>query len=136
MARSFFEEGLRFECQPNCGACCAQPGDVFVNRDEIRRLAAFKELSTNQFRRQFVVRDHGVFRLKEREDGGCIFLSSESKCTVYEVRPQQCRTYPFWPEFLSSRQAWDWEAIKCPGIGQGELIPASAIRRLRENSKE
>ena len=31
----------------------------------------------------------------------CIFLSQDGRqCTIYEVRPQQCRTYPYWPRYI------------------------------------
>ena len=30
----------------------------------------------------------------------CIFLGQDGRqCPLYEVRPQQCRTYPYWPRF-------------------------------------
>ena len=36
-------------------------------------------------------------------------------CTVYPVRPLQCRTWPFWPENLSSKQSWDHAASAVMG---------------------
>ena len=48
---------------------------------------------------------------------------------VYPVRPLQCRTYPFWPEVLASRQAWQREARRCEGINRGRAVPAGRIRR-------
>ena len=51
-----------------------------------------------------------------------------ARCTVYEARPSQCGTFPFWPENLKSRADWDELGTFCPGIGQGDLIPLHAIR--------
>ena len=60
--------------------------------------------------------------------GRCVFLSPDNRCRIYAVRPLQCRTYPYWPETLSSRAAWRREARRCEGIGQGEVIPLARVR--------
>ena len=134
MPDEFYNGGLRFQCQPGCGACCNQPGDVYVSAVEISRLSTFMQLPASQFRKRYLRRVHGKYSLIDREKGGCIFLSEDLKCTVYEARPHQCRTYPFWPRVLSSALAWQLEGIKCPGIDKGEVIPASEIKRLKEMS--
>jgi Fe-S-cluster containining protein len=40
-------------------------------------------------------------------------------CSVYDVRPLQCRTWPFWDGLLSSKKAWDEAGKRCHGINQG-----------------
>ena len=49
--------------------------------------------------------------LKQKsKDQSCVFLDSDTnQCTIYEARPLQCSTYPFWPRFMSSSQAWNGE---------------------------
>eukprot|EP00613_Pedinella_sp_CCMP2098_P066871 CAMPEP_0171980084 /NCGR_PEP_ID=MMETSP0993-20121228/259757_1 /TAXON_ID=483369 /ORGANISM="non described non described, Strain CCMP2098" /LENGTH=393 /DNA_ID=CAMNT_0012632261 /DNA_START=51 /DNA_END=1232 /DNA_ORIENTATION=- len=42
---------------------------------------------------------------------GCVFLDPLGKCSIYEVRPLQCRTYPFWPSLLEDAEAWSAEAV-------------------------
>jgi len=91
-----------------------------------------------QFRKRYLRRVHGRYSLIDKPSGheplsgGCIFLGEDLKCTVYEARPDQCRTYPFWPHLLASQLSWEWESLKCPGIGKGNLIPASEIKRVRD----
>lgn len=57
----------------------------------------------------------GWARLKSRRgpdgvsDGACIFLNSANQCSIYEARPLQCRTYPYWPRVIKSRASWDEE---------------------------
>ena len=62
--------------------------------------------------------------------------TGKTGCSIYADRPAQCRTWPFWPENLTSRSTW--EAVKrrtpCPGMGNGTLIPVDRIRILREES--
>ncbi len=132
MAEEFFNDGLRFACQPNCGACCSQKGEVFVAGPEIHRLATFLRLPQPEFRKRYLRKMHGKQALIDNANGGCIFLSSDLKCTVYEARPEQCRTYPFWPQILRDKLSWEWESLKCPGIGKGEIIPVVQIRKYQD----
>jgi hypothetical protein len=46
---------------------------------------------------------------------------------VYEDRPRQCRTWPFWRINLASREDWAGAAAGCPGMDRGELHPAERI---------
>lgn len=56
--------------------------------------------------------DKSWLRLKSRPpvpgEGGdaCIFLGEDNRCTIYEARPLQCRTYPYWPRMMMSRDEW------------------------------
>ena len=61
-----------------------------------------------------------------------MFYEAGRGCTVYPVRPRQCRTWPFWASNVASRAAWERTKKSCPGAGQGDLISAEEItRRLR-----
>jgi uncharacterized protein len=74
--------------------------------------------------------------LKERETSlgyDCIFLDRETVpgkavCGVYESRPSQCRTWPFWPENLRSPEAWARAGTKCPGLNEGKLHPVRVVQ--------
>ena len=76
--------------------------------------------------------------LIEKQKYDCVFLES-GKCSVYQARPIQCRTYPFWEEILKSEKAWNEEAAYCPGIGKGNIIPpekaAEALLLARSNTR-
>jgi Fe-S-cluster containining protein len=66
----------------------------------------------------------------------CIFLRSVGgarQCAIYPVRPAQCRSWPFWPENLSSPEAWNRAALRCPGINRGRLHTCTEIERIRED---
>src|SRR6185437_3307857 len=93
----WYKEGLRFECT-QCGDCCTgAPGYVWVNRQEIEQLAALVGLDTADFEKRYV-RTVGVRKtLVEFDNGDCVFFDGKSrKCTVYDARPRQCRSWPFW----------------------------------------
>jgi Fe-S-cluster containining protein len=53
---------------------------------------------------------------------------------VYEDRPAQCRTWPFWMSIVASRQSWEVAGRTCPGINTGPLIPPERIRILRDTT--
>lgn len=124
----WYADGLRFNCT-GCGDCCTGgPGYVWVNQAEINALAARLNLPVAEFEKRFV-RQVGLRRtLKERKNYDCVFLDGESrKCTVYEDRPRQCRTWPFWNSNLKSPEAWQQTCEVCPGSGQGKLYSIDVI---------
>ena len=60
------------------------------------------------------------------------FYDRKKGCTVYPVRPPQCRTWPFWESNVATPEAWRRACAACPGSGRGELIAAEEItRRLK-----
>lgn len=124
--------GLEFRCT-GCGHCCTGgPGYVWVTRDDIETLARGKGLDRDAFARRYVRRVERHYSLTERPDGSCVFLDeAKERCTVYDARPTQCRTYPFWPHIVDSRAAWEHEAAACPGIGEPTVVPPDEIARLR-----
>jgi hypothetical protein len=40
-----------------------------------------------------VSKKHGVKILKKKKDKSCIYLGKDGKCTVWEIRPKECRDY-------------------------------------------
>ncbi len=91
-------------------------------------------IPTARFTREYCVEKDGHYHLRESKDRKeCMFLDGK-KCSAYEGRPSQCRTWPFWPENMSPR-AWQKEvASYCPGVGKGKVVTADEIReRLRES---
>ena len=47
----------------------------------------------------------------KRKEGACIFLDPVGKCGIYDVRPVQCSTYPFWPSLVESSEDWLEESV-------------------------
>ena len=69
--------------------------------------------------------------LKEKHGFDCIFW--ENGCIVYENRPIQCRSFPFWESSL--RSAESWKALSCPGIGSGTLHTREQIDNCLDQQK-
>ncbi len=126
----WFKDGLRFNCT-QCGNCCTgAPGFVWVNQAEIQQLAATLELDVAEFERRFV-RQVGIRKsLIEYENGDCVFFNNVTRrCTVYNARPRQCRTWPFWDSNIRTPDAWRQTCEVCPGSGQGNLVPVEEVLR-------
>ncbi len=124
----WYAEGLRFECT-QCGDCCSgAEGYVWVNQAEIDSMAERVGLTPLDFEKSYVKRV-GVRRsLKERQIGDCVLLDEETrKCTAYEQRPRQCKTWPFWDSNLRSKKAWEEAAEACPGCNKGTVVPLETI---------
>jgi Fe-S-cluster containining protein len=130
VSEPWYADGLRFACT-RCGHCCTgAPGFVWVNDDEVRALAVFRGEPVEEVLGLYTRREGGTRRsLKEKANGDCVFYDREKGCTVYPVRPRQCRTWPFWECNAHSPAAWAAAAADCPGMNQGELIPAEEITR-------
>ena len=136
------EVGLRFECSL-CGNCCTgSPGYVLVSDAEIDRMALRLGLSDADFRDRFThqIREGTSLREVKTEFGhDCVFLDrttipGKAICGVYEDRPDQCQTWPFWKSNLKNHRAWFIAGRSCPGIDQGTLIPPEQIRILRDRT--
>jgi Fe-S-cluster containining protein len=67
--------------------------------------------------------------LKEKANYDCVFW--KDGCTVYDARPLQCKTFPFWQSNLDSAASWKSAAKDCPGIDCGRLYSAEEISRLQ-----
>jgi hypothetical protein len=121
MEDCFYKEGLDFKCQ-RCSSCCTKdPGFVFLSRNDLTRLAASLGLEEVVFRTSYcrsINTGTGIkLSLNEKSNYDCIFWC-DGGCAVYEARPFQCRSYPFWAAFLESASSWENLKETCPGVGK------------------
>ena len=94
-------------------------------------MRAHLSVDENTFRRRFVTLRWGRPSFVERPNGDCIFYrADEARCSVYLVRPSQCRLFPFWPEVMRSEAGWASYARSCPGMNDGRLYSAREIEAL------
>jgi Fe-S-cluster containining protein len=128
--KSFYSGGLCFECQGS-GNCCRSRDEycyVYLDKVDRQRLAKHLGLSLRQFTTQYCKKTEGHYHLKDIAHD-CRFLK-DKRCTVYEARPSQCRTWPFWPS-LMNRLSWESDVMKtCPGAGKGRRYSAQEIQDI------
>ena len=130
----FFDQGIHFECQ-QCGACCTgDPGIIYVDTDEVPRIAEYLSVEISLFIEKYLYPFRAGYSIKERSDGRCFFY--DDGCTIYPVRPYQCKTYPFWFENLRSVKKWRRLSKECPGIGCGPLYSKEKILEIVQSTMD
>ena len=132
MEQPWYRDGLRFRCT-RCGDCCTgEPGHVWVNAEELAAIAEHRGEPVEEVVARFTrVAERGR-TLREKANGDCVFFERGVGCTVYPVRPRQCRTWPFWESNVATPEDWERTCGVCPGSGKGDLISAEEItRRVR-----
>ena len=132
--------GLHFECV-QCGNCCSGPaeGYIWVSRPEIELIADFLKMPVKQLRQKYLKRSGLCATILEQKNSkDCVFLQKANQqrtCMIYPVRPNQCRTWPFWPENLANPDGWDRAARRCGGINRGKGYNFEEIEKIRKQKK-
>lgn len=128
---SWYKDGLKFKCT-GCGGCCTgEPGYVWVNREEMETMAARLGITLEKFIQTYTRQIFGRYSLREnRVTYDCVFLKGK-ECAVYEARPLQCRTFPWWKENLESPVTWEETKRRCEGIDHPEapLVSLNVIEQ-------
>jgi len=99
-------------CEGNC--CIGESGYIWVSPKEIEEISKFLNIDTEFFKQNFLIKVGYKYSIKERpyKNGfACIFFNNG--CTIYPVRPKQCRTFPFWDYYKDKIEELKKE---CPGI--------------------
>jgi Fe-S-cluster containining protein len=153
--QSWYSGGLNFTCT-QCGNCCTGgPGYVWISGREIVRLARHLQLTPAQVVERYCRKVNGRFSLNERRNArgeyDCVFMTTEPvrpapadssghdtavvqtrrSCSIYAVRPLQCRTWPFWTSVVRTPEAWRAAGKTCHGINRGEHFSHERIESLR-----
>jgi Fe-S-cluster containining protein len=125
---------------------------VFLNDNEINQISKYLQISTDHFisyytdliydikeednhseevLRYITLKSKGYDAKQHQQQNRCIFLSSSSehinKCSIYEVRPTQCRTYPYWPQHMIGRAEWLSESLNCEGM---KVVDSEKLNQL------
>lgn len=130
----YARDGLRFRCTA-CGACCRRPGEVHLSVEEANRIAARilgdDASAASLLGELWVETPEGGLRIDVDDGEACPLLGEDDRCSVHDIKPLQCATYPFWNEVVASRWTWRREAFACEGIrDDGDRYAASAVADL------
>ena len=103
-------------CEGNC--CIGESGYIWINKAEIEKLACNLNLTVQEVGLQYLRKVGYKYSIQEKKLGegnyACVFFDLEKKCcSVYDARPKQCRTFPFWDYFKNNEQEVYEE---CPAI--------------------
>ena len=103
------------QCRGQC--CRGESGSVHVNEQELRTLADYLQINIVDFINTCLIRKANRLTIREKrteKESVCLFFDTDnSRCSVYAVRPVQCRTFPFWEYFKKHPSL---AAAECPGV--------------------
>lgn len=74
-----------------CANCCKTTSPIFTNKD-VDRIAKHLQMKSSEFEHKYLIRDDEYDLVLT--ESPCIFLASDNKCTIYDVRPRACAEYP------------------------------------------
>lgn len=106
-----------FECA-GCGQCCYGEGGIIVAEGEASRIAGFLGIDEREFFSRYCETRNGKTYVTCGPDRWCIFFDRVRKCLIHRVKPARCALWPFFPEILRSRHAWEMAKEGCPGISR------------------
>ena len=110
-----FDSSACNTCEGRC--CTGESGYIYVTKDEIKAIAEVLNLDINELRVKYLFKKgykYSIQELKYNDSYECVFYDRESNgCKIYDARPSQCKTFPFW-DYYKSRV--DELKEECPGI--------------------
>ena len=124
MSNLIKKEGFPYAFEPSgcdtcAGNCCiGESGYIWITIQEINFLAKHLNITLEEVRTRYLNKKGYKYSIKEvklaEDNYACVFFNLEKKqCTIYEARPIQCRTFPFWDYFKENTE----EVYKeCPAI--------------------
>lgn len=119
-----------FECKM-CGACCHGEGGIFLEADEVARMADFLGLTPEAFLSMRCEMRNRRISVRTGPEGYCIFHDKKKQCLVHPVKPLSCSRWPFYPALLEDEENWEMAKEACPGLN-----PDASFQDLQRQSKE
>ena len=98
-------EGIfSFACHPgvSCFNKCCHEIDVILTPVDILKMKTALNIRSDEFLKKYTtlqtLKDTGIplvkLLMRENSNGACIFLDGSKGCSIYQNRPQVCRSYP------------------------------------------
>ena len=105
-------------CETCEGKCCTgESGYIYVSKNEIEKISQLLNLSVNDFGVKYLFKKGYKYSIKEikiEDSYECVFYDrATNSCKIYESRPNQCATFPFWDYYKTRVEELKEE---CPGI--------------------
>lgn len=122
---------LKFRCIRCAVFCCKLGGPVVTVRDLVRLRAIIPRV--DRMTETAYVGAVRVKVLRSKRRGECALLSEDTpnryRCSVYEFRPDACRTYPF--KLIRSGNRVSVMVLPCRGLSyeKGHLVDAGLVSR-------
>ncbi|WP_320034443.1 YkgJ family cysteine cluster protein [Campylobacterota bacterium DY0563] len=118
------KEGFNFAfnpigCESCAGNCCiGESGNIWIKKEEMKKLSKLLKISLEELKTNFLEKRGYKYSIQEvklsENNYACKFFDLDKKqCSIYEARPIQCKTFPFWEYFRTRKNEVKEE---CPAI--------------------
>lgn len=128
-----YPETLRFKCI-KCGICCGDTKEkkrhILILSEEANQISIKTGKKISDFTSICAGKSPYFFEMNKKDDGKCVFLSSNNKCCIYSDRPLICRFYPFELVDRINEIHKFRSTDECPGINQGEILDKKYFNEL------
>ncbi|MCX7743398.1 MAG: YkgJ family cysteine cluster protein [Flavobacteriales bacterium] len=97
-----------------CANCCKKMTPTFTQAD-IKRVATYLNMSRQDFITKYLEKDEdGMAWINKKRP--CQFLGKDNLCTIYEVRPYDCKGFPHikHSRWLDQRGVFETNMEYCP----------------------
>lgn len=110
-----FDPGACRQCSGRC--CRGRSGSIWLTLEDVKRIALFLNISQTDLLCNHLHKKNGRLSINEVTVGTeyhCAFFNgTEMNCSIYPVRPHQCRQFPFWEYYRIDPRPL---AFECPGV--------------------
>ena len=110
-----FDSNACAECQGRC--CTGESGYIYVTKTEALAISDVLGIDIKQLVSKYLFKKGYKYSIKENKFGEsyeCVFYDRITNgCKIYDARPLQCKTFPFWDYY---KRRVDELKDECPGI--------------------
>jgi len=118
-ATAFMKEGEKeawkqIDCK-KCGNCCMTMTPTW-KKSEIKRVAAHVGMSPKEFFDKWLYTEEETGDVLNRSTPCQFFNQKKGLCTIYEIRPHDCATFPhlYRKDFLDQMEVYEQNLHRCP----------------------
>jgi Fe-S-cluster containining protein len=87
-----------FKCV-RCGHCCRNEGSVRFSDNEIIYIADYIGVNPRELKERYLSFTSAGYVHHVLDGQQCAFLR-KNICSINSVKPNQCRTFPYWKEYI------------------------------------
>ena len=104
-----------FDCKM-CGHCCEGSGGIILSPSDLARLSTHLGMEADAVSQHYAERVNGKLKIRNGDDGRCIFFREGRGCGVHAAKPSVCRAWPFFRGNIEDPSSLALAKEYCPGI--------------------
>lgn len=118
------EEAYRVIDCSQCANCCKSMSPAYTKAD-VKRISKHVGMSEESYWKKYLIKDDEGDIVNRKTP--CHFLDKNNRCTIYAIRPSDCRRFPHTQrkDFVFQREVHIQNIAECP-------ITFHVVKRLNE----